>query len=403
MTGRVITTFALLSLTLASATIAVLGLDLDMFKSAKATSAQQAADQPVQSGETRKYYIAADDVEWNYVPSGNNQITGKPIGTTDYEKLWMTKSTPTRIGSTFKKAQYREYTDASFMTLKPRPPGSEYMGLLGPVLRAEVGDTIEIVFRNNTSFDASMHPHGVFYDKKSEGAPYEDGDTNKGDDIVKPGQEYTYFWKVTERAGPMHGQSSALWMYHSHTDESKDVSTGLFGPLIVNAKGMSDASGKPKDVDREFIIAFWEVDENQSNYIQDNIKKYMQNPADVVVGEGPIGTQAVIVNHIPDYTPNVKETMNGFSYGNMPMLEMKEGEHIRWYLLSGTDFEMHSPHWHANIVHYRGMNTDVATLGSMDMGIADMVADNPGTWLFHCHVAPHLEAGMVARFHVAPK
>jgi manganese oxidase len=29
-----------------------------------------------------------------------------------------------------------------------------------------------------------------------------------------------------------------------------------------------------------------------------------------------------------------------------------------------------------------------------------MVADNPGTWLFHCHVEPHLTAGMVTRFKV---
>jgi FtsP/CotA-like multicopper oxidase with cupredoxin domain len=29
-----------------------------------------------------------------------------------------------------------------------------------------------------------------------------------------------------------------------------------------------------------------------------------------------------------------------------------------------------------------------------------MVPDNPGTWLFHCHVAPHLIAGMQALFTV---
>ena len=30
----------------------------------------------------------------------------------------------------------------------------------------------------------------------------------------------------------------------------------------------------------------------------------------------------------------------------------------------------------------------------MGMLVADMVPDNPGTWFFHCHVGPHLEAGM---------
>ena len=36
------------------------------------------------------------------------------------------------------------------------------------------------------------------------------------------------------------------------------------------------------------------------------------------------------------------------------------------------------------------------------MKIADTVADNPGTWLFHCHVAEHMEKGMFARFTVRP-
>jgi hephaestin len=43
------------------------------------------------------------------------------------------------------------------------------------------------------------------------------------------------------------------------------------------------------------------------------------------------------------------------------------------------------------------MKTDVAMLGTMDMGIAEMVPDNPGMWLFHCHIAVHFAAGMIGR------
>lgn len=32
---------------------------------------------------------------------------------------------------------------------------------------------------------------------------------------------------------------------------------------------------------------------------------------------------------------------------------------------------------------------------SMD---ADMVTDNPGTWLFHCHVNDHIHAGMLGLY-----
>lgn len=58
------------------------------------------------------------------------------------------------------------------------------LGLLGPTLRAKVGDTIKITFKNNCGFTTSLHPHGVFYEKNSEGSPYDDG-TSEGDPFPK--------------------------------------------------------------------------------------------------------------------------------------------------------------------------------------------------------------------------
>jgi len=63
---------------------------------------------------------------------------------------------------------------------------------------------------------------------------------------------------------------------------------------------------------------------------------------------------------------------------------------------------VHAPHWHGNTVAINRMRTDVAQLLTMGMLIADMVPDNPGTWLFHCHVAPHLAGGMTSVYTVAP-
>jgi FtsP/CotA-like multicopper oxidase with cupredoxin domain len=34
------------------------------------------------------------------------------------------------------------------------------------------------------------------------------------------------------------------------------------------------------------------------------------------------------------------------------------------------------------------------------MKVADMVPDNPGIWLFHCHVEDHMMAGMSALYEV---
>ena len=49
------------------------------------------------------------------------------------------------------------------------------------------------------------------------------------------------------------------------------------------------------------------------------------------------------------------------------------------------------------------MRTDVTSLTTMAMVVADMVPDNPGSWLFHCHVKDHLKAGMQAFYTVEPR
>ena len=64
---------------------------------------------------------------------------------------------------------YREYTDAQFKEQKERTPAQKYLGVLGPILRAEVGDTMEVVFKNMASsgMKFSMHPHGLYYRYKA--------------------------------------------------------------------------------------------------------------------------------------------------------------------------------------------------------------------------------------------
>ena len=349
---------------------------------------------------THTYYIAADEVIWD-AASGINQITGEPLG--EAEAFWV-ESGPHRIGKVYKKALYREYTDETFTTLKPRPPEWEHLGILGPLLRAEVGDTLRIVYRNNVPFPTGLHPHGVFYDKDSEGAPYGDGTSgaDQADDGVPTGGTHTYIWPVPERAGPGPGDpNSVFWMYHSHTDEVADVNAGLIGPMIITARGETAADGTPEGVDRELIVAFDEVFENESYYLQENLQTYTSRPDDLIMIKDPFGQPMVATSDptvAPDY--NLMDTMNGFLYGNLPGLTMRVGERVRWYLMGTTNFEVHAPHWHGNTVLIENMRSDVASLLTMGMIIADMVPDNPGTWLFHCHVGPHLEGGMSALYTV---
>lgn len=45
----------------------------------------------------------------------------------------------------------------------------------GPVIKAEVGDTILVMFANKASWPFSIQPHGVLYGKEWEGAIYHNG------------------------------------------------------------------------------------------------------------------------------------------------------------------------------------------------------------------------------------
>lgn len=53
-----------------------------------------------------------------------------------------------RIGGQYKKAVYVEYTDDTFTSTKNRSADEEHLGFLGPVIRAEVGDEVKVVFKN---------------------------------------------------------------------------------------------------------------------------------------------------------------------------------------------------------------------------------------------------------------
>ncbi len=61
------------------------------------------------------------------------------------------------------------------LPLQVRSAADEHLGLLGPTIRAEVGDEIRVVFSNRMRYPASVHSHGVLYNKSSEGSPYDDG------------------------------------------------------------------------------------------------------------------------------------------------------------------------------------------------------------------------------------
>lgn len=323
------------------------------------TDAQSSgANAQASTGKLREYWIQADSFNHNLVPGGLDAMSGMryPANQTSYWALG-----------------YRAYTPGWG---KPLPGDSDIganTGIPGPVLRATVGDTIRVHFRNNDThyqFCHSMHPHGVNYTPANDGAWTAQSNTKPGTSL-KPGESYTYEWKAVS-------SSVGSWPYHDHAmpatiagssstsnDSSMNPSNGimelgaelgLFGMIVVTD------SQTPR-VDREFILCFHDLYE-----------------AD-----------------IPQLSQDF-DCFNGAAFlGNTPTFEAKVGERVRWRIMAlGQDF--HVFHLHGHRWLFNGRYDDALILGPSTTLTFDYVEDNPGTWLYHCHVTEHMMGGMVGTY-----
>src|SRR5262249_26777710 len=82
--------------------------------------------------------------------------------------------------------------------------------VLGPIIRAEVGHTVTVHFRN-AAFKAGgsygMHPHGFRYTKDNEGAHYIPA--GAGAEVPVCGR-FDYVWVADQDSGPGPGDPSSL-------------------------------------------------------------------------------------------------------------------------------------------------------------------------------------------------
>ncbi len=290
---------------------------------------------------------------------------------------------------------YREYTDSTFTIKVPRGPEDEHLGLMGPFIRAEVGDIVKVVFKNKASIPYSIHPQGLSYTKGNEGAEYQDGSSQRGDNSVPPGGSYVYRWEVPARSGPGKNDPNCIaWIYHSSVDSSADIYSGLVGPIAICRSGVLDAYGKRKDkVRREFALLFQVFNENNSHYLKENAAMFAPDRTDLTAG---------------DFTfPNLKFSINGLIYGNVRGLTMTEGETVAWYILGlGSSGDIHPIHFHGQTFIHRTdkrHRKDVIEVFPSVTETVEMFTDNPGTWLVHCHVGSHVRNGMEAVYTINTK
>uniref|UniRef100_A0A8B9F5T0 ferroxidase n=1 Tax=Amazona collaria TaxID=241587 RepID=A0A8B9F5T0_9PSIT len=273
-----------------------------------------------------------------------------------------------RIGRVYKKAIFRQFTDDTYSQEIPK---AAWLGFLGPVLKAEEGDVFIIHLKNFGSRPYSVHPHGVFYDKDSEGALYPDGTGGKSkeDDFVVPGGNYTYTWPVRKDYSPTLADSNCLtWIYHSHIDTPRDIASGLIGPLLVCKKEGTGAVNA-------FALMFSIVDENFSWYLDENINTFCLEPATVDKEDEDFQTS------------NRMHAINGYIYGNLPVLEMCADTSMSWHLFGmGSEIDIHAAYFYGHTFTSRDQRADVIGLFPATFITAEMTPGNPGRWLITCQV-----------------
>jgi FtsP/CotA-like multicopper oxidase with cupredoxin domain len=286
-----------------------------------AAGASALAPAPAEA-RTRHYWVAAVPRSWNIAPNGRDAITGTPVDA-------LQAKVQTVVYQRFSKRFARRLPNRS-------------SGLAGPLIRAEVGDTVKVHFRN-LDLDAphSMHFHAFKYAPGSDGS-YLPGFSGRGAN-VRPGEDFTY----TLRAIP---SSVGVWPYHDHSKSMMEsIAGGLSGVISIRPRG-------ERLPDRENVV------------VLENINGF--------------------------------QTISGRAYvGNAPTFRARVGDLVQWDVIAlGEDF--HTFHVHGHRWMDRGRPVDTQTLGPAESFRIRWREEDPGTWMYHCHVESHMMAGMIGVYDV---
>ncbi|KAK2905616.1 coagulation factor V isoform X1 [Channa argus] len=308
-----------------------------------------------------KYYIAAEEIVWDYAPEIPKHIDQ------DFKDQYL-KQSSTRIGQRYKKAVYVLYTNESFTVEKENKQRKDELGILGPVIRAQIRDVITIVFKNKASRPYSIYPHGLTIEKSQEGFNYpEGGNQSYG---VQPGETHTYVWRVVEEDEPLEADSRCLTrMYHSAVDAPRDITSGLIGPMLICKSQSLNVRNVQLKADKEQHAGFAVFDENKSWYLDYNIRQYSD--------------QSKVNKADPDfYKSNVMHTINGYVFESNERLGFCNGEVVTWHVSSiGAQDYVQTATFYGHSFELNDRQEDFLNLYPMTGETITMNMDNIGVWL----------------------
>uniref|UniRef100_A0A8C9ELG6 ferroxidase n=1 Tax=Pavo cristatus TaxID=9049 RepID=A0A8C9ELG6_PAVCR len=326
---------------------------------------------------TWTHYIAAEEMDWDYAP----------VKPPSLDSRLFLEAGPQRIGSKYKKVMFVEYEDATFKKRKvSSQPGQ---GILGPVLKGEVGDQFKIVFRNLASRPYNIYPHGLTSVNPYHAMKPSQGKKDVKDIPIAPGESFTYRWSITTEDGPTQADPRCLTrFYYSSINPVQDTASGLIGPLLICFKKSMDQRGNQIMSDDMRLVLFSVFDENRSWYLEENIRRFCTDAAHVDKQDPQF------------YASNVMHTINGFVFDNL-QLQLCLHEVVYWYVLSvGAQTDFLSVFFSGNTFKRNMVFEDMLTLFPFSGETVFMSVEKPGIWTLGCMNPDFRDRGMHAKFTV---
>uniref|UniRef100_A0A9J7X010 Coagulation factor VIII, procoagulant component n=1 Tax=Cyprinus carpio carpio TaxID=630221 RepID=A0A9J7X010_CYPCA len=308
----------------------------------------------------RSYYIAAEEIMWDYGINKPAQLIK-----------------PRKYFPAYKKVVFRAYQDRDFKHPIKRGELDEHLGIMGPVLKAEINDVLTVVFKNLASRPYSFHLHGV-YDKM------------QGSDPVPPGEERVYNWRISRRQGPSASEFDCkAGAYYSDVNMEKDINSGLIGPVLICRPGTLRPHVLLQPDVTDFFLLFTTFDERKSWYLDYNTRKFCTPPCQAKVDDPWFETS------------NKFAAINGYVSETLPGLIVEQYRTARWHLLNvGSQGEFHAVHFHGlpfGVGKDQEHRMGVFNLYPGVFGTVEMRPTIVGTWLIECTIGEHQMAGMRAK------
>lgn len=248
----------------------------------------------------------------------------------------------------------------------------------GPTIRVTEGDTVEISVTNTLDEPTSIHWHGLHVPND------QDGVAGVTQPPIAAGETYNYRF-IAPHAG--------TFMYHAHGPNSREqIDRGLYAPFIIDPAGGDTIKA---DLDVTLTIGNWMIGDEAGSMAG------MQMGADNAA-------MSMDYNYF---------TINGKSFPATEPITVEEGQLVRLRFLNPSQ-TIHPMHLHGMdmaivakdgepIAEPQRLNTlDIAQGETYDVVF---LADNPGTWLLHCHDLHHASnagqepGGLIVAITVKPK